>query len=136
LLTYHPGSGTTTYTLTLGRAAAQVGATASFAPGVLGPPATATAPPPSTTPGSSSPGGGSFSLPPDGQTTVGTGSGNEPPSVAGPTTNTANNLLAGGPTGWMVFGVIAAMLICAVALPRIAGRFLSAPAGADCEENE
>jgi hypothetical protein len=136
LLTYHPGSGTTTYTLTLGRAAAQVGATASFAPGVLGPPATATAPPPSTTPGSSSPGGGSFSLPPDGQTTVGTGSGNEPPSVAGPTTNTANDLLAGGPTGWMVFGVIAAMLICAVALPRIAGRFLSAPAGADCEENE
>jgi hypothetical protein len=133
LLTYHPGSGTTTYTLTLGRAAAQVGATASFAPGVLGPPATATSPPPSTT-GPASPGGGSISLPPGGDTTVGTGGG-QPPTVATPAANAADDL-AGGPTGWMIFGVIAATLICAVALPRIAGRFLNAPAGADCEESE
>jgi hypothetical protein len=134
LLTYHPGTGTTTYTLTLGRAAAQVGATASFLPGVLGPPATATTTP-STGSGSSAPGGGSFSLPPGGETTVGTGGGSQPPAVASPAATAADDL-AGGPTGWMVFGVIAATLLGALALPRIAGRFLDAPANSGCEDNE
>ncbi|HWA67785.1 MAG TPA: choice-of-anchor P family protein [Mycobacteriales bacterium] len=134
LLTYHPGSGTTTYTLTLGRAAAQVGATASFAPGAVSPPATATTSPPSATAGSAPPGGGSVSLPPGDETTVGTGGG-QPPTVASPAANAADDL-AGGPTGWMIFGVIAATLLGALALPRIAGRFLDAPANSGCEDNE
>ncbi|HVW81868.1 MAG TPA: choice-of-anchor P family protein [Mycobacteriales bacterium] len=138
LLTYHPGTGTTKYTLTLGRAMAQVGATASFAPGlVTGPTTSATTPPSTSSPGSSSPGGGggSFPLPSGGASTVGTGGNVQPPTVASPVANAADDL-AGGPTGWMIFGVIAAVLLGALFLPRIAGAFLAAPANSGCEDNE
>jgi hypothetical protein len=134
LLTYHPRGTTTTYTLTLGRAAAQVSATASFVSGVITPPPTTTSPG-TTNPGTTSPGSGSFPLPPGGSTTVGTG-GDQPPAVAPTATNAADASLAGGPTGWMIFGVIAAVIACAIGVPRIAGRFLDAPANSGCEDNE
>jgi hypothetical protein len=137
VLDYRPGTGTTNVVITLGSAATQANATQSLLPGLFTPPTSPTTP--GTTTGSgtgSATGSGSFPLPPGGVTSVGTGGG-QPPSVASRVVNTASSiLLAGGPTGLMVFGVIAAMVLCAVALPRIAGRFLDAPAGTDCEENE
>lgn len=130
VLTYHPG--TQAYSITLGRATAQVSATPSYVPGVLGPPVSTTAPAPPS--GGSNP-SGSLGLPPGGITT--TPEGGQPPSIASQIGNTASSiLLAGGPTGLMIVGVIAAMLACAIALPRMAARFLDGSAGANCEEDE
>jgi hypothetical protein len=130
VLTYAPNH--STYSITLGRAAAQVNATPSLLPGEIGTPATTHAPP--SAPGTST-GGGSTDLPSGSD--VGIGSGDEPsPSLAPRVVGAAKDiLLAGGPTGLMVFGLIVAMIASGLLLPRIAGRFLDAPVGADCEDD-
>lgn len=129
VLNYSPNS--SHYSITLGRAAAMVSATPTYVGGVLGPPVSVTAPSTPAT-GGESDGGGSFDLPPGDVTT--TGGDDQAPTVAPPATNAANQL-AGGPTGWMIVGVIAAVLAGAALLPRIAGKFLDTPAGAGCEED-
>jgi hypothetical protein len=120
-----------TYTVTLGRAAAQASATPSLLSGGLTTPTTA---PPPASGAQSSGGGSSGSLPGGSSATV--PDNNQPPSIAARVTKAASSiLLAGGPTGLMVFGVIAATLACMFALPRLAGRFLDVPADAGCEED-
>jgi hypothetical protein len=133
VLNYHPGTGTTNVSITLGRAAAQVNATSSLLPGAFTPPPTSTG-----TPGTATGGGGgtSVDLPPGSSSTLGP-TGGQPPSVAHRIANRASSiLLAGGPTGLMVFGVIAAMIACALGLPFVAGRFLEVPADAGYEEEQ
>ncbi|MGN6473260.1 MAG: hypothetical protein ACTHK4_06390 [Mycobacteriales bacterium] len=122
-----------TYTVTLGRAAAQVNAPPSR---LSGDPSTPPGPSPSVAaPGGTAAGGSSSGLPSGGSLGTGGDSGRAP-SVASQITKTASSiLLAGGPTGLMVFAVIAATLACAFALPRLAGRFLDVPADAGCEED-
>jgi hypothetical protein len=133
VLNYHPGTGTTNYSIELGRASAQVSATPSYVPPSITPP---TSPPTTGTKTGGGSTGGSITLPPGGVTSVGPGGG-APPSIASQIGDAASSiLLAGGPTGLMIFGVIAAMLACAFAGPRIASKFLDAPAAAGCEETE
>ncbi|HVY10975.1 MAG TPA: hypothetical protein VHB18_12615 [Mycobacteriales bacterium] len=130
VLSYHPGA--STYTITLGRAAAQVNATPSLLPDAFTPPPVSTGSP-STAPGAG--GGGSVDLP-GGDSSLGP-TDDQPPSVAHRVVNQAKSiLLAGGPTGAMIFGLVAATLLCAFLLPMIAGRFLDVPADAGCEEDE
>lgn len=130
VLTYHPNA--STYSITLGRAAVQVNATPSLLSDLGAPPTPAGTP--STTSGGST--NGSPSLPTTGS--VGSPSYNsQPPSIAGRVVSAAKSIaLAGGPTGLMVFGVIAAAIVSALLLPRVAGRFLDGAAGAACEEDE
>ncbi|HVV76521.1 MAG TPA: hypothetical protein VHC43_10835 [Mycobacteriales bacterium] len=131
VLTYHPNS--STYSVTLGRASVQVNATPSLLPGTFTPPPTSTGSPASATRGSI--GGGTSDLPPGGSIGVGPDD-SQPPSVASRIVSAASKIaLAGGPTGLMVFGIAVAMLLGAIAAPRIAGRFLAVPADADCEED-
>ena len=129
VLTYH--SGAQTVAITLGRASAQVNATPSLLPGIFNPPSPTTSPH-GTSPGSV--GGGPAIDLPGGSSSLGS-TDVPPPSVAHRVVNQAKSiLLAGGPTGLMVFGVIAAMLLSAFLLPLVAGRFLDVPADAGCEE--
>ncbi len=124
------------YSITLGRASAQVNATPSLRGGDFG-----TGPTPdgttSTTGGSASSGGGIGSSDlPSGGVDVGPssdGSSGIAPQIA---KAASDILLAGGPTGLMVFGLIVAVIASGLLLPRIAGRFLDAPVGADCREDE
>lgn len=130
VLTYSPNG--STYSITLGRSAAQVNATPSFVSSTFTPPPTSTG-----KPSTSSGGAGSTSevggLPSTSSSVPDTG---QPPSVATQIVNAAADIaLAGGPTGLMIFGVIAATLLCAFALPRVAARFLDVPAEAGCEED-
>lgn len=119
-----------TYTVTLGRAAAQVNATPSLLSGGATSP---TSKPPAGS-GAATAGNGSAGPLPEGSTATVPGGG-EPPSIASRVTKAASSiLLAGGPTGLMIVGVVAAALACAFALPRLAGRFLDVPADTDCEE--
>ncbi|HWC36330.1 MAG TPA: hypothetical protein VG650_16100 [Mycobacteriales bacterium] len=131
VLTYHPND--STYSITLGRAAVQVNATPSLLSDAFSPPPAAPGTP-ATSSGRAS-GSGSVGSPPGSTTGVGTASA-PPPSIASRVANTASSiLLAGGPTGLMVFGLIAAVIASALLLPRIAGRFLDVPADAGCEED-
>jgi hypothetical protein len=129
VLSYSPNH--SHYSITLGRASAQVNATPSLL-NDFGAPPTSTAP---SSPGGGASGAGSGDLPAGSSVDVGINDG-QPPTVADRITKTASEiLLAGGPTGLMVFGLIVAMIASGLLLPRVAGRFLDAPAGAGCEED-
>ncbi|HVT22236.1 MAG TPA: hypothetical protein VHE57_12710 [Mycobacteriales bacterium] len=134
VLSYHPNDAN--YSITLGRASAQVNASPSLLGGGLG------GPPPASTGQPSQPGGGGSAAGAPNDLPTGGSVGGVPdtgrsPSIAGQITHTASDiLLAGGPTGLMVFGIVLAMIASGLALPRIAGRFLDAPPGAGCEEEE
>jgi hypothetical protein len=134
VLDYHPGTGTTNVAITLGRAGVQVDATPSLVSGAFTPPTIAGTSPGTT--GTTAGGGQVGSLPAGSTSSLGPG-GNQPPSVAHRLVDRASDiLLAGGPTGLMIGGVIAAMIACAIGLPILAGRFLAAPADAACQEDD
>jgi hypothetical protein len=134
VLSYRPNN--SNYSITLGRASAQVNATPSLLGDGLG-----TTPPASTgtstgTTGSTSAGGVGSTALPSGGVDVGPssdGSSGLAPQIA---KAASDILLAGGPTGAMVFGLIVAVIASGLLLPRIAGRFLDAPLGPDCEEHQ
>ncbi|HVS69527.1 MAG TPA: hypothetical protein VHE56_13320 [Mycobacteriales bacterium] len=130
VLTYHPNA--STYSITLGRASAQVNASPSLLTDFGTPPASSTGTPSTASGGSA---GGSDGLP-SGDSAGIPPSDSQPPSIAGRIVNATKSLaLAGGPTGLMVFALVCAVIASALLLPRIAGRFLAAPADADCEED-
>ncbi|HVT64453.1 MAG TPA: hypothetical protein VHD81_04825 [Mycobacteriales bacterium] len=134
VLTYRPNS--STYSITLGRASAQVNASPSLVGDGLG-----TTPPASTAPSTTTAGGtasgsnlGPSDLP---SSAVGTDANHDGEGIAPQIAKAASDiLLAGGPTGAMVLGLIVTVIACGLLLPRVAGRFLDVPVGAECEEDE
>ncbi|HVX70694.1 MAG TPA: hypothetical protein VHA79_13505 [Mycobacteriales bacterium] len=133
VLSYRPNN--SNYSITLGRASAQVNATPSLLGGLGTTPPVGSQPPADTTGGAGVTGGVSTDLPSGDSAGLGTDDG-QPPSVASRITKTASDLLlAGGPTGLMVFGIVVAAIVSGLLLPRIAGRFLDGPVGAGCEED-
>jgi hypothetical protein len=131
VLSYSPNH--SHYSITLGRASAQVNATPSLINDDLGGPPASSSTPPTGGGTSSNDGVGSSDLPAGG---VDVGPSSDRSSgIAPQIAKTASDiLLAGGPTGLMVFGLIVAVIASGLLLPRVAGRFLDAPAGVNCEE--